>query len=82
MAGISFLDSELTLLYAALLAILLAGGVAIYATYRWYRTLKQPAPTSSDDLAEFARALQQQGELAPEEAEKIRAALDRQRSQP
>jgi hypothetical protein len=60
----SVFDSELTLMYAVLLALLLAGGVAIYAAYRWYRTLKQPAPTSSEDLAELARALQEQGGLS------------------
>jgi hypothetical protein len=78
----SIFDSELTLMYAVLLALLLAGGVAIYAAYRWYRTLKQPAPTSRGDLAEFARTLQEQGELDAEEAEKIRAAAERLRNHP
>jgi hypothetical protein len=73
-------DSELTLMYAALLALLLAGGVAIYAAYRWYRTLKQPAPTSSEDLAELVRALHEQGKLDAEEAEKVRAAAERLRN--
>jgi hypothetical protein len=77
----SIFDSELTLMYAVLLALLLAGGGGIYAAYRWYRTLKQPAPTSSEDLAEFARVLQEQGELDAEEAEKIRAAAERLRNQ-
>jgi hypothetical protein len=82
-SAVSIPNAELTLMYAVLLALLLAGGVAIYAAYRWYRTLKQPTPTSSEevaDLADLARALQEQGELDAAEAEKIRAAVERQRT--
>jgi hypothetical protein len=77
----SLFDSELTLMYAVLLALLLAGGVVIYATCRWYRTLKQREPTSSDDLAQLARALQVQDVIDPEEAERIRIAVERAQSE-
>lgn len=76
----SLFESELTLMYAVLLALLLAGGVAIYAAYRWYRTLKEP-PQSSEALDQLARALEQPGALDAEEAEKLRAALERGKAQ-
>jgi hypothetical protein len=75
-----FFQSELTLMYAVLLVVLLAGGIAIYAAFRWYRTLKEPPPGEGEDLAQFARALEEEGDLAPEEVEKVRAAVEKAKS--
>jgi hypothetical protein len=74
----SLIESDLALMYVVLLAVLLAGGIAIYAAYRWYRTLNQETTTpAGEDLAQLAQALQEQGELDAEEMAKIRAAVER-----
>jgi hypothetical protein len=79
LAVASLFDPELLAMYAALLAVLAAGGVIIYATLRWYRNLKNNPSTSKEDLAELAHALEDVDELAPEERERLRAALERQK---
>jgi hypothetical protein len=76
-AAASLFDPELVAMYAVLLIVLVCGGIAIHAAYRWYRNLKQPSLTSSEDLAQFARTLQEQGDLDPEELKSVRAALER-----
>jgi len=79
-SAVGFFQSDLTLMYAVLLVILLAGGIAIYAAFRWYRTLKEPPSPDGADLAQFARALEEQSDLAPEELAKVRAAVEKARS--
>jgi hypothetical protein len=75
----SLFDPDLLAMYAALLALIVGGGIVIYGTYRWYRTLKNASSSRNDDLDELARAMEDEAELAPEERERIRAALERQR---
>jgi len=71
-AAPSLFDPDLLAMYAALLTLFVSGGIVIYGTYRWYRTLKNASSSRNDDLDELARAME-------DEAERIRAALDRQR---
>ncbi|HYV39077.1 MAG TPA: hypothetical protein VE988_25550 [Gemmataceae bacterium] len=72
-------DAELLTTLTLLAAAVLSGGLAIYAAYRWYRTLKQPASSTRDDLAQLRRALKEQ-RLDPDEAARILAAIERQKS--
>jgi hypothetical protein len=72
-------DPELLATYAMLLALLAGGGVAIGFTVRWYRSLNGQASSKEDDLDRLARALDEEDELALEERERIRAALERQK---
>jgi hypothetical protein len=74
------LDAELLTTLALLAAAVLSGGLAIYAAYRWYRTLKQPASNARDDLAQLRRALKEQ-RLDPDEAARVLAAIERQREE-
>jgi hypothetical protein len=78
-AAPSLFDPDLLAMYAVLLAILVSGGIVIFVTYRWYRTLKNASSNKNEDLDELARAMEDEAELAPEERERIRAALERQR---
>jgi hypothetical protein len=73
-------DSDLLTTIALLAAVVLSGGLVIYATYRWYRTLKQPASNARDDLAQLRRALKEQ-RLDPDEAARVLAAIERQREE-
>ena len=77
--GTPLYDPELLATYAMLLALLAGGGVAIGFTVRWYRTLDCKASSKEDDLDQLARALDDEDELALEERERIRAALERQK---
>jgi hypothetical protein len=70
-------DPDVVTTYAVLVALLVGGGLLIYAAFRWYRTLRQPTSTAGEDLAQLNLTLQEQG-LAPEELERIRAAIERQ----
>jgi hypothetical protein len=70
------LDSAVWFVVASLVAAVLSGAVAVYAAYRWYRTSKEISSTRLDDLAELEKSLQD-GALAPEEVERVRAAIQR-----
>jgi hypothetical protein len=78
-AGRTLFDPELLAMYALLLAFLVSGGIVIYVTYRWYRRLKNAPSSKTEDLDQLARVLQDDAELAPEEKERLRAALQRQK---
>ena len=78
-AGPTLFDPELLAMYALLLAFLVSGGIVIYVTYRWYRHLKTASSSKADDLDQLARVLEDEAELAPEEKERVRAALERQK---
>jgi hypothetical protein len=75
----SLFDLELLLTVATLSLALAAGALAFHWAYRWYRNQKQLPSTTNEDLAAFVRALQAEDELEPEELERVRAALDRQK---
>ena len=78
-AAASLFDPELLAMYAVLLTFLVSGGIVIYGTYRWYRNLKNASSSKNDDLDQLARALENGAELAPDEKERVRAALQRQK---
>jgi hypothetical protein len=59
-----------------LAVILIAGGVAVIWVARRYRRPREEKLTPEEHLEHF-RKLKEQGELSPEEFERIRAALDR-----
>jgi hypothetical protein len=80
LAAASLYDPELLATYAALLIVLVCGVVAVYAAFRWYRGLKQLTSTRSEDLAQLAQALEEQDGLNPDELQRVRAALERQKS--
>jgi hypothetical protein len=70
-------DPELLATVAVLLTLLVSGGLAIYATCRWYRNLKHETSSQSDDLDQLARVMEDEDELGPEERQRLRAALQR-----
>jgi hypothetical protein len=79
LAAASLFDPEVLATYAALLVALMGGGLAIYLTYRWYRTVRQPSSSRNEDLAQLERALEIAEDLEPRERDQLRAALERQR---
>jgi len=72
-------DPELLTTFGVLLAVLVCGVVAVWLAFRWYHNLKQLPSTSGDALAQLTRALEEQTELDPEEIERIRAAIQREK---
>jgi hypothetical protein len=63
-------------MYLLLVAILVVGAAAIVWAARRYRRPREAKLTPEEQLERF-RALKEQGELSPEEFERIRATLDR-----
>jgi hypothetical protein len=63
-------------MYLLLAAVLVIGGVVIVWAARRYRRPREEKLSPEEQLDRF-RALKDQGELSPEEFERIRVALDR-----
>jgi hypothetical protein len=59
----------------ALVAVVAAGMVAIYMSFRWYRAFQFSWSIKNEALADLERALEKQQELKPEELERVRAAI-------
>jgi|SRR5579862_1604043 len=72
---------ELLVPFALLLAVLAAGGVALWLAFRWYRKWSQPLSTADDDFAQLTQALQQQNGLNPQEIERVRTAIEKKKEQ-
>jgi hypothetical protein len=68
---------ELYLVYGGAAAAFILGGFVVVRTYRWYRRTKQIETTAGEDLAQLAEAITTEAELAPEEVQRVRDAIER-----
>jgi hypothetical protein len=81
LAFVEWLDPALLATCAAMVAALACGAIAIWLTCRWFRNLKQRQSIAGEALVQLVEALEQEGDLKPEEVERVRTAIARQQAE-
>jgi hypothetical protein len=74
-----FLDPNLVGIGILFVIVLACGGAAIWLTIRWYHNLKKRPSITVEALAKLDNALEEHDELAPDEVQRIREAIERQK---